>query len=128
MNFSVTDKIQNNIQLLATTSNIDSGVEATDVIDKMIDKMKDKSMFKEGRAAEFLQTFTSNIATDTAQSILFRTSQENINNAIDQQRMSVSSVDKDEEAMKFVKYQNAYELNAKIISTMSQLYDILLNM
>lgn len=128
MNFSVTDKIQNNIQLLATTSNIDSGVEATDVIDKMIDKMKDKSMFKEGRAAEFLQTFTSNIATDTAQSILFRTSQENINNAIDQQRMSVSSVDKDEEAMKLVKYQNAYELNAKIISTMSQLYDILLNM
>jgi len=40
--------------------------------------------------------------------------------------MSISGVDKDEESMNLVKYQEAYELAAKIISIMTEVYDVLI--
>lgn len=128
LNFTVSKEVQNNVLKFACTSDIDQGVEGTDILDQLIGTKTDKSMFKEGRPSEFLETFTANIGSDAKQAQLFATSQKNITEAIDEQRMSVSSVDEDEEAMNLVKYQKAYELNGKIISTMSQLYDILMNM
>jgi flagellar hook-associated protein 1 FlgK len=41
--------------------------------------------------------------------------------------MSVFGVDEDEEALNLVKFQNAYNLNAKVISVLSQIYDKLIN-
>lgn len=36
-------------------------------------------------------------------------------------------VDKDEEAMNLVKYQEVFDLNAKVIDIMQQVYDKLIN-
>ncbi|MCR5726682.1 MAG: hypothetical protein K6G24_13530, partial [Lachnospiraceae bacterium] len=43
------------------------------------------------------------------------------------QRLSISGVDLDEEAMNLVRYQNSYNLAAKVISTMNEIYDRLIN-
>ena len=40
--------------------------------------------------------------------------------------MSISSVDEDEEGMDLIKFQNAYNMASKIISTMNQMYDRLI--
>ena len=40
--------------------------------------------------------------------------------------MSVSGVDKDEEALNLVKYQNSYTLASKMIQTLSECYDRLI--
>jgi len=42
------------------------------------------------------------------------------------QRLSVSGVDTDEEALNLVKFQHAYELSAKVIQTMTEMYDRLI--
>ena len=128
LNFCVTDEIKDNVMKFALASDIDKGVDCVDMLDQIIAGKTDKSMFKQGTPMEFLSTFTANIGIDTQQASLFATSQSNISKAIDEQRMSISSVDSDEEAMNMVKYQSAYELSAKMISTMSQIYDVLLNM
>ena len=47
--------------------------------------------------------------------------------AVQNQRLSVAGVDMDEEAMNLVRYQNSYNLAAKVISTMTELYDRLIN-
>ena len=47
--------------------------------------------------------------------------------AVDKQRMSVSGVDEDEEALAMIKFQNAYNLNSKVISIMAEIYDKLIN-
>ena len=128
LNFCVTDEIKDNVMKFALASDIDKGVDCVDMLDQIIAGKTDKSMFKQGTPMEFLSTFTANIGIDTQQASLFATSQSNITKAIDEQRMSISSVDSDEEAMNMVKYRSAYELSAKMISTMSQIYDVLLNM
>ncbi|HHX55138.1 MAG TPA: flagellar hook-associated protein FlgK, partial [Clostridiales bacterium] len=55
------------------------------------------------------------------------TSQRDILMMIDNQRMSVSGVDMNEEAMNLIRYQNAYNLSAKVVSIMDEIYDRLIN-
>ena len=43
------------------------------------------------------------------------------------QRYSISGVDADEEAMNLVKFQESYNLSAKMIQVMSEIYDKLIN-
>lgn len=136
LNFSVNKDIQNNIMKIATftkpekpeNGNVVTGVEATDLLDQLIKTQSDMSMFDQGKPSQFLEMFTSNLGTDNQQAKLFADSQSNICKSIDQQRMSVSSVDEDEEAISLVKYQNAYELSAKVVSTMQDMYDVLMGM
>ncbi len=128
LNTSVNADIQNNVMKLALAGDINSGVEESKILDKLIATKDDTSMFNEGKPSQFLESFTADIGTQTQQVTIFATSQKNITNSIDNQRMSVSSVDQDEEAMNLVKYQNAYELSAKVVSTMQQIYDVLMAM
>lgn len=127
LNFSVSETILDDVQRIACAQEIDNGVDECDILDKLIDLQDDKDMFKEGTPAEFLQSFTANIAIDTEQAKLFSQSQDNILASIDNQRMEISSVDEDEEALNLVKYQNVYNLSCKVVSVMDEIYDKLIN-
>lgn len=132
LNFNVNTDIQHNIMKICTftkpAENVVTGVESTDLLDQLIKTQSDMRMFDQGKPSQFLETFTSNLGTDNQQAKLFADSQANICKSIEQQRMSVSSVDEDEEAISLVKYQNAYELSAKVVSTMQDMYDVLMGM
>ena len=58
---------------------------------------------------------------DSQKSKIFQKNYSNISNAIDKQRMSVSGVDKDEEAIDLVKFQNAYNLSSKMVSVLAEI-------
>ena len=45
---------------------------------------------------------------------------------IENQRMSISSVDEDEEAVNMVKFNNAFTLSSKMIQTLTEIYDRLI--
>ena len=81
----------------------------------------------QGTPSGFLQTLVAELGVDTRKSQNFNKSQQNIVQAIENQRLSVSGVDMDEEAMNLVRYQNSYNLAAKVISTMNEMYDRLIN-
>ena len=51
----------------------------------------------------------------------------NLQTAVNNQRISVSGVDEDEEALNLIKFQNAYNLASKVISVMAEMYDKLIN-
>ena len=63
---------------------------------------------------------------DTQESKIFYQNYSNISETIDNQRMSVSGVDEDEEALDLIRFQNAYNLSSKMISIMTELYDRLI--
>ena len=84
-------------------------------------------MFGQGDPGGFMQTLVADIGIDTKKAINFSLSQDNIIKAISNQRLSVSGVDIDEEAMNLVRFQNAYNLSAKVISVMDEIYDRLIN-
>ena len=126
-NFCVTDSVLRDPLKVVCASKLDNGVEECSVLDQLIALQDKGDMFKEGTPSEYLESFTANIGIDAQQAVLFATNQSNILASIDDQRMSISSVDTDEEAMNLVKYQHQYELSSKVISVMNEIYDNLIN-
>ena len=126
-NFSVNSEIMNDPKVLATTADTTGGVEKKEVLTAMINCMTDKTMFKEGSPSSYIQALISDIGVDTDKASNFSKSQSDILKAVDNQRLSVSGVDVDEEAMNLVRFQNAYNLSAKVISIMDEIYDKLIN-
>ncbi|MGB4658802.1 MAG: flagellar hook-associated protein FlgK [Mobilitalea sp.] len=126
-NFTITDELIQDPNLLATASDEVDGIESNDIVDKLIALNDDKLLFKQGSPAGFYDTMIAEIGIDTMKSTNFSDNQENILDAITNQRLSISGVDVDEEAMNLIRYQNAYNLSAKVITVMDEIYDKLIN-
>ena len=77
-------------------------------------------------ASEFLQCILSDVALNASRANTFYASFKDISNTIDNQRISISGVDEDEEAVNLVKYQNGYNLASKMIQTLTEIYDRLI--
>lgn len=126
-NFCVTNKLYYNADMVAAASSITNGVENADNINKILELKNDHMMFRQGTASAFLETLVSEIGIDTSKCKQFAQNQEDILMSVTNQRLSVSGVDSDEEAMNLIRYQNAYNLSAKVISVMNEIYDKLIN-
>lgn len=126
-NFTVSETIQMNPSTISAASEITNGVGNADIANKLLALKSDVSMFKQGDPAAFLQTLVGEVGVDTGAALNFAESQENIVQAVTSQRLSVAGVDIDEEAMSLAKYQEAYNLAAKVIAVMSETYDTLIN-
>lgn len=123
----VTDEIYDDPSKFATATDIINGESNNDVILKMIELKSDTKMFKQGTPSGFLQSLIAELGIDAGKAGSFRQNQQDVLATIQNQRLSVSGVDIDEESMNLVRYQNAYNLSAKIISTMNECYDRLIN-
>jgi len=66
------------------------------------------------------------VALNASRANTFSKNYTNISGIIDNQRMSISGVDEDEEAVNLVKYQNGYNLASKMIQTLTEIYDRLI--
>lgn len=126
-NFTISEEFFKDPAKLALTSNLDQGVENKDVLEKLIKLKSDSTMFKQGTPSSFFQTMVAEIGIDSKKASDAIDSQSDILKMITNQRLSVSGVDIDEEAMNLVLFQNAYNLSAKVISIMNEVYDKLIN-
>lgn len=126
-NFTVNNTVLNDPNKIACTEKIVDGVSKSEILQELVNLKTDTTMFKQGTPDMFLQKLTTDSGTDAKKATTFTASQENILKVVDSQRMSVSSVDQDEESMELVRYQNAYNLSSKVIQTMNQIYDTLIN-
>lgn len=106
--------------------NKDLGYDSYDLMQQMLNLEDKTTLYKDGTGDKFLQRIYADVTVDTQESTQFTKNYESIQKSIDNQRKSVSGVDKDEEAMNLVKYQNAYNLSAKVISTLAEMYDQLI--
>ncbi len=77
-------------------------------------------------AGGFYRDITAGIASDAAQAIRTEDASKVLNSTIEQQQQSVSGVDMDEELVMLMKYQTAYQANAKVISAVDKMVDTLL--
>lgn len=101
--------------------------EARGVLDKVIYGLSDRSMYAQGTPAQFLQSISTSLAVDVAKYTSFSKNMNEVSTVINNQRLSVSSVDTNEEAASLVVYQNGYNLASKVISVLNQVYDKLIN-
>lgn len=125
-NVTISDICIDDPSRFATTAYATAGVDAYDLVAEMAKLKSEKTMYRGGGADDFLKCMISDISVDTQESNIFLTNYENISEAISAQRMSISGVDEDEEAMNLVKFQNAYNLSSKMVSVLAEVYDKLI--
>lgn len=127
-NFNVLSAMLDDPDLLATKIDGAAGVDEYGNVEKLIKMINDKSVvsFRGASSSEFLTCILSDIALNANNANNFYGNFNNVGKAIDNQRLSVSGVDTDEEAVNLVKYQNAYTLASKMIQTLTEVYDRLI--
>ena len=105
---------------------LEKGIASADLMDDILKIQSEKKIFRGGGADDFLQVIYADITVDTQEASVFADNHLSIQAEIDRQRQSVSGVDEDEEALNLVKFQNAYNLSAKVISVLKEMYDQLI--
>lgn len=127
-NFDILDAMEQDPSLMANRKNASDGVEQNDLLTDLKNLATDKSKmsFRGCNASEFLQCILSDVALNASRANTFYASFNDISNTIDNQRISISGVDEDEEAVNLVKYQNGYNLASKMIQTLTEIYDRLI--
>lgn len=97
-----------------------------EIVDEILKLKSGMVIYRGSDGEQFLQYITSDISVDVNEADILAGNYSSVGQTIDAYRKSVSSVDEDEEALDLVKFQNAYNLASKIISTMNQMYDRLI--
>lgn len=127
-NFDILDAMEQDPGMMANRYEAADGVEQNDLLNDLKNLATDKSKmsFRGSNASEFLQCILSDVALNASRANTFYASFKDISNTIDNQRISISGVDEDEEAVNLVKYQNGYNLASKMIQTLTEIYDRLI--
>lgn len=127
-NLSILAAIVDDPSLLAQKSQTGDGVEQSDLLTALKNMVNDKSKmsFRGASASEFLQNILSDVALNASRANIFCETFAEISYSIDNQRISISGVDEDEEAVNLVKYQNGYNLASKMIQILTEIYDRLI--
>lgn len=129
----VNPELVDNNNLLATTikTEIDGGYyvkgEGDSSLVAELLKVKDGKNFNGGTGAYYLESIVAAVSIDSSKAVNFLSNYKNISNSIHNQRLSVMGVDNDEEAMDLLRFQQAYNLSAKVMSVLSEVYDKLIN-
>lgn len=126
-NYNVTKAVYTEPEKIATAYPEIEGVEQNELFMDIIALKTDTTMFKQGTPSGFLETIIAELGIDSKKTALFTENQQDIVAAITNQRLSVSGVDTEEESMNLIRYRHAYNLSSKVISTMNETYDRLIN-
>lgn len=126
-NFIVNEAVINDTDLVETSATPNHGESANDLVLELIELRHDSGMFSKGEPDNFMQSIIGEMAIDAQQVISFKDGQEQLLLLVENQRLSVSGVDLNEETTNMLKYQQAYNVAAKIISVMDEIYDTTIN-
>lgn len=131
-NFAVNEKLIKDEGLLGYRSYLSDdevqGVEECGQIKEMIELLtsKEKYNFRNGSASQMLEMILADVALNASNANTFSETYLGLQNTIDNQRVSISGVDEDEEAVNLIKYESAYTLASKMIQTLTEVYDRLI--
>ncbi len=123
----ISDKIDLDLNAIAASSTY-AGLPGDGSNALNINLLKNNGkMFDWGKPEDFMKSLISNLGVDTQQAIRFANNQHVLIDQIENRRQSVSGVSLDEEMADMVKFQHAYNANARMITTIDEMIDILIN-
>lgn len=127
-NFKIADDILKDANLLATRSEQYTGDDHNDIVKSLIDmKTNPKVMsFRGCSADQYLVCMLGDVALNAQRATTFKDNYKIMSNTIENQRLSVSGVDNDEEAVNLTKFQQGYNMASKMIQVLTEVYDRLI--
>ena len=128
-NWKVNEEIYYDVDkfVISTKEELNQGVEQRSILDQMIKTCTDTKLFNKGTANQFLESLISEMSIDCQSAEDFEIYQKDITNAIENQRLSISGVEANEEELELVKLQRGYNLNSKVISVINEVLNKLIN-
>ncbi len=125
-NFSVSFDILDDYNMIAT-SNVVGQAGNTEVLNELLGYRRNADMFAEGAPEDFMKSLVATLGIDTEQAGYYGNNQRVVVDQIVNRRLSDSGVSIDEEMTNLVKFQQAYNASAKMIQTMNEIYETLIN-
>ena len=126
---AVNSEIVDDTNKIAASSTVD-GIPDDGTTASEIAELQDSLLFNSGTstASDFYAALVSKVGSDASSASSNYETRETLANSIQSQIDSVSSVSTDEETVKLTEYQYAYEAAAKLITTMEEMMDAIINM
>lgn len=127
--FSISDTVYEGSENIRTnfehdpTTGDNPNESNNDLLLALLKQKDNKHMFKEGDPKDFMISMFSELGISTKEAKMYQKSQTNLTKTIENQRLSVSQVDTNEEFMNLVKYNQAYQVAAKLLTTMDGIYE-----
>ena len=129
-NFTILNAIKNDPELLGvkTEKNYTDGESQYDNMQEILSTLTtaSKLSFRGADAGEFLTCVLGDITLAAGSAETFEENYLVLRKSLENQRLSISGVDEDEEALSVVHLQDSYTLACKLISTFSEIYDRLI--
>ena len=125
-NITVNPELLKNADLLAIKKEQNDGESDAKIMEEL-NKLQSEKIFAGGTGSYFLESIVSDMSIDSQKAVNLYKNYTDLKTSIHNQRLSIMGVDTDEEAMDMIKYQQAYNLNSKMMSVMNQIYDKLIN-
>lgn len=124
-NVNLNDKCKD-ANYFAASIRTDTDESEAGLVDEMLRLQSKEKIYRNSGGDQFLQYIIDDISVDANEADMLYSNYSDIGGIIDTYRMSISSVDEDEEGMDVIKFQNAYNLASHIISVMNEMYDRLI--
>lgn len=124
---AVNEDVVNDIMNIAAS--ID-GTPGDNKIALMLSQISDEKLFNDNRLSinQFYNVLVSDIGTHVKSSDAVIRSQQMVLDQLEHQRASVSGVSIDEEMSHLIKFQRAYEAAARVVRTVDEMFQSILNM
>ena len=126
-NIIINPAVVDDPRLIENSVDPNAGESANDLMLDMIRLRGDVEMFDKGKPDNFVESLIGELGIDTKMNESLMKGQEDLTHLVENQRLSVSGVDMNEETTNLVRYQQAYNQSAHIISIMNQIYDTTIN-
>ncbi|MCL2015845.1 MAG: flagellar hook-associated protein FlgK [Defluviitaleaceae bacterium] len=127
LNFDINSVLRANPNLLQNANDPTSGESDNSVILGFIRVGDYPSLFREGSLMDFVIATTSHLAIDSQQAHRFLLNYTEMTTATLNRRASISDPDMNEEMLNMERFRQLYTVNARMISTMNDIYDTLIN-
>jgi len=127
LNFDINSVLKANPSLLQNASDPTNGESDNSVILGFIRVGDYASLFREGSLMDFIIATTSHLAIDSQQSERFLRNYTEMTTATLNRRASISDPDMNEEMLNMERFRQLYTVNARMISTMNDIYNTLIN-
>lgn len=121
-NFTISLELFENPTDMRTAFNPDEPSDTSFLLD-LIAQKNNHSMFKEGSPTDYMIGMLTELGINVSAGEMYQQTQDSVVTSLENQRLSISQVDTNEEFAYLIKYQQSYQAAAKLITVIDEIYE-----
>ncbi len=126
-NVKFSPDIKDDLSKLLTKVDPLDGESNAELIKEMLKLRHDNNVFSKGEPESYIQSVIGELGIDKKQANSFMNGQIDMSKMIQNQRLSFSGVNINEETIALIKFQQAYNISAQAITVFDEIYDVTIN-